>query len=852
MESEMKTIVLALLAMATAACSRANVLPSADGKAFSLLAETDPVAVSRRLTDQFLRTRPENYCPPGYRGNGYCDDGYGGGKHVQYAVVSIWANALECARQAGDTAREDRLIRLYDDFLPGGSKHAICPRPYHVDDAIFGSLALQIYLRTKDPRHLAEGLRYADAQWTPPCDATVKERHAASMELQEEYWKAGYTPQTRLWIDDMYMITALQSQAYRATGDRKYIERAAKEMCLYLDRLQLKGGPASGLFYHAPDVPFVWGRGDGWMAAGMAMTLKYLPADSEWRERILSGYVAMMEALLKFQRPDGMWCQLVNEPDADGNWPESSCTAMFAYAFIVGVKNGWLEAERFGKPAQKAWIELCRRLDENANVPDVCCGTGKFNDRSYYFNRIRVHGDPHGQAPLLWCAAELIGSPISGDAARAHDIDLKPTFTSCGVEYPSSSPVPGIQLECRRAMSGWTAVDGAEFPYFKSDGVYRGSLRNLDENTSYAVRITSRGKVLAEGKFRTWKSDVPIARTVELAADGHLPKIVSETGASGGWVRIVAKDGGVLDFGECAETPIVVDGAKYVVFDGLRIRGSRARNVFKIANSRFVRIRNCDISHWGRIGEPRFDKFGRFFEADDESDWGINFDGAIEIGNGAFGCVVERCWIHDPRGRANSWFYSHPAGPEAVVVNRPKGSTVIRWNDFTSSDLHRYNDAVEGLGNFRLDGGFNRDADIYGNFMAFCNDDCIELDGGQRNVRCFGNRFEAALCGVSVQGCMKGTLVCIRQFVLRDVRSVRQIRTDAQDRKRRTRNGCRCLRGRQRLLGGRGWNRLSRQPEGFSQGQHILRETIRLGRQRLALVRIVRESPWRCAGGRLP
>ncbi|MCQ2391989.1 MAG: glycoside hydrolase family 88 protein [Kiritimatiellae bacterium] len=373
-----------------------------------LPANADPALISKRVTDQFLRTRPESYCPPGYKGNGYCDKGYGGGRHVQYSVVSIWVNALETARQRGDKKTEDALIRLYDDFLPGGSKNSCCSRPYHVDDTIFGSIPYQIFLYTADPKYLAEGARYADTQWTPPCEGTVKERHAAPFDVQNAFWQKGYTPQTRLWIDDMYMIIAIQSQAYRATGDRKYIDRTAKEMCLYLDELQLKEGKAKGLFYHAPDVHYVWGRGDGWMAGGMTMVLKYLPEDSEYRPRIMQGYKLMMEALLKYQRPDGMWSQLVDMPDEPRNWAESSCTAMFAYAFITGVKKGWLCPKKYGPAARKAWIALCDQLDENANVPTVCCGTGKKDDLQYYFDRIRVHGDPHGQAPMLWCANALL------------------------------------------------------------------------------------------------------------------------------------------------------------------------------------------------------------------------------------------------------------------------------------------------------------------------------------------------------------------------------------------------------------------------------------------------------------
>ena len=359
-----------------------------------------PAEISRRIIDQFLSTRPEDYRPKGYHGN----NGYGDGKFVQYSVISAWIYAIECTRLTGDTARRERLIRLFDDFLPGGSRHAICSRPYHVDDAIFGALPYEIYRCTGDPRCKAMGDWYADTQWTPPCEATVKERHALPLARQEEFWAKGYTPQTRLWIDDMYMITLLQRQAYRVTRDRRYIERAAKEMCLYLDELQLP----DGLFYHAPDVKFCWGRGDGWMAAGMALVLDDLPADSPYRPRIYDGYRKMMATLRGYQRQDGFWCQLVNEPSVKGNWGESSCTAMFAYAIAMGVRRGWLPAKDYAPAVRRAWVSLCGRLDAYANISDVCAGTSKFADRTYYFERPRVNGDPHGQAPMLWLATVLM------------------------------------------------------------------------------------------------------------------------------------------------------------------------------------------------------------------------------------------------------------------------------------------------------------------------------------------------------------------------------------------------------------------------------------------------------------
>src|SRR3546814_7953914 len=118
----------------------------------------------------------------------------------------------------------------------------------------------------------------------------------------------------------------------------------------------------------------------------------------------------MMESLKGYQREDGMWNQLIDEPDF---WAETSGSAMFTYAFIVGLKQGWLPANDYAPAARKAWLALVSYVDERNNVTEVCIGTGKKNSKQYYHDRQRLAGDYHGQAPYLWCAAVL-------EIGRAH------------------------------------------------------------------------------------------------------------------------------------------------------------------------------------------------------------------------------------------------------------------------------------------------------------------------------------------------------------------------------------------------------------------------------------------------
>ena len=340
------------------------------------------------------------------------------------------------------------------------------------------------------------------------------------------------------------------------------------------------------------------------------------------------------------------------------------------------------------------------------------------------------------------------------DPAKPGELRLRATFCSASVCFGAVTPVEGIALQYRaRGTVGWTAARTPS--YFAESHDYRGSVVNLAEDTDYEIRLVDgAGKALAEGSVRTWASEVPVARTVIVdPATAKFPLTIADRGTPDGWIRYTAKPGTVLTR-DNRDAFFKVDGAAYVLLDNLRLAGGGGAGggyPISVKNARYVRIRNCEISGWGRTGKVDFTKLARTCT---EKGKPINMDGAIHVGKGASAVVIERCYIHDPLISSCAWFYSHPAGNEAVIMGSPDHSCVIRWCDFVGSDRKRFNDAVEGEGNFHERGGFNRDADVYGNFMVYCNDDCIELDGGQQNVRCFGNRFEGALCGVSVQGCM--------------------------------------------------------------------------------------------------
>lgn len=297
---------------------------------------------------------------------------------IHYAEV---CTAFGAARLAGilyDSITIKQLSKRYLKVV----QDSITNTANHVDANVYGILPLELFKQNHDSLFFNQGIRFANDQWKNPLPN-------------------GLTNQTRFWIDDVWMIGSLQIQAYRITGDTVYLNRAAKETVAYIEKLQ----QPNGLFFHGQEAPFFWGRGNGWVAAGLAEVISELPENHPDYPIIAKGYKKMMHALLNYQAEDGMWRQLINENTA---WKETSSTGMFGYAMCIGVKKGILPKETFQAAYQKAWLALTNYIDEDGKISNVCFGTGQSKDIHYYLERPTITGDFHGQAPILWFAYAIL------------------------------------------------------------------------------------------------------------------------------------------------------------------------------------------------------------------------------------------------------------------------------------------------------------------------------------------------------------------------------------------------------------------------------------------------------------
>ncbi|KKY39293.1 putative cell wall glycosyl hydrolase [Diaporthe ampelina] len=91
--------------------------------------------------------------------------------------------------------------------------------------------------------------------------------------------------------------------------------------------------------------PHVWGRSLGWYAMALVDTLEALPNRREtrrYRGPLLQKFQSLASAVVRAADPDtGAWWQVLDQPGREGNYIESSGSAMFAYALLKAARLGY-------------------------------------------------------------------------------------------------------------------------------------------------------------------------------------------------------------------------------------------------------------------------------------------------------------------------------------------------------------------------------------------------------------------------------------------------------------------------------------------------------------------------------
>lgn len=172
------------------------------------------------------------------------------------------------------------------------------------------------------------------------------------------------------WADALFMAPATWFGLTQATGEQKFAEYAHKEVQATVDYLF---DPKYQLLYR--DSRFIdqkddfgnqvfWSRGSGWVFAGLARIMEYIPTSDPKRTYYETLFVKMAEKLRTLQKQDGTWAMSLLAKE-NMSQPETSGTAFFTYGFAWGINQGLLDKDKYVPHLDRAWSSL-----NNAVHPD--------------------------------------------------------------------------------------------------------------------------------------------------------------------------------------------------------------------------------------------------------------------------------------------------------------------------------------------------------------------------------------------------------------------------------------------------------------------------------------------------
>ena len=340
---------------------------------------------------------------------------------------------------------------------------------------------------------------------------------------------------------------------------------------------------------------------------------------------------------------------------------------------------------------------------------------------------------------LVAASSLLVGFAFVHGQAHAQDSTgtrAVPTYEAVGLYWsnPGANSATGCQVKYRvSGSSSWS--QGLDMWFDASNSECRGSVVGLTPGTPYEVAFNLPG-VSTSPKgltFTTWSNTVPVAQTINVPS-GSATLTISAGGSASGYI-VYDGTGSTLDAQNGAATNINVN-ASYVIVRGFTLQGAQQHGILIDKNQHDVIIEDNDISGWGRTRDGT---------------WGTDMDSGIRsicVNEELTRVTVQRNKIHDPRYAANSWAVAHPAGPQGVTFSYCGGNNVYRWNEIYSAKNH-FNDAMGGEDNFSTNGWPNKDSDIYGNRVEMTWDDGIEAEGGNANVRIWGNYINNTGTGVA-------------------------------------------------------------------------------------------------------
>lgn len=215
---------------------------------------------------------------------------------------------------------------------------------------------------------------------------------------------AAYKPEPEAWSDIANQFTIVDKHTRKPSGLNYHGWDESRQMAW--------ANPQTGCSAET------WGRAEGWYVMALCDVLELMPTGQPERAKLATILQRVADALLAVQdKETRLWYQVPDRGGEEGNYLESTCSAMYAYAMAKGVRIGVLP-ETYREQAKRV-IEglkankLRTNPDGTLSLIDCCAvaglGGNPFRDGTYdYYIHERICADdPKGIAPLMLACIEL-------------------------------------------------------------------------------------------------------------------------------------------------------------------------------------------------------------------------------------------------------------------------------------------------------------------------------------------------------------------------------------------------------------------------------------------------------------
>lgn len=316
---------------------------------------------------------------------------------------------------------EERYLAFADDFMdwfvqPDGSIKTYDKEEYNLDNINPAKNLFALH------RHTGKQ-KYRLAMDTVRAQLDTMPRTKAG-----NFWHKKIYP-WQVWLDGLYMAQPFYMQ-YETSFNSL---RGCQDIFAQFKNVQKSMKKANGLYFHGYDESRemywadpktgcsqnCWLRALGWFTIALVDTLEVMDEQMYYEYRALQKMLReLVDAMLPWQHQSGMFHQIIDMPEAEGNYLETSGSAIVAYGMLKAVRLGFLPA-KYRPFAEKAFFgtaenHLAKKPDGAPVLGGIClvAGLGGAERRdgslAYYFSEPVVENEAKGVAPMLLAYTELL------------------------------------------------------------------------------------------------------------------------------------------------------------------------------------------------------------------------------------------------------------------------------------------------------------------------------------------------------------------------------------------------------------------------------------------------------------